>query len=94
MDADIIFNQTEYMDVKNHAIMVSPTFLLLTYNIRIMFMNYRVKKIAKTKFMHMKKSCLFSQIFLLNSFFVSFCSSIDCYFFYMTPLLMENFVCS
>ena len=50
------------MDVKNHAIMVSPTFLLLTYNIRIMFVNYRVKKIAKTKFINMKNSYLFSQI--------------------------------
>ena len=27
-----------------------------TYIIRIMFMNYRVKKIAKTKFIHMKHS--------------------------------------
>ena len=28
----------------------------VTYIIRIMFMNYRVKKIVKTKFIHMKHS--------------------------------------
>jgi len=34
----------------------------VTYNIRIMFLNYRVKKIAKTKFIHMKNSYFFTDI--------------------------------
>ncbi len=43
----------------------------VTYIIRIMFMNYKVKKIAKTKFIHMKNSYFFYRYNLqnyLNSF--------------------------